>query len=66
VGSFLSPGELNLIDIHCPVALNFGNDMIVSSEIEKGSCPDVTDTGVFLLEEATSESGSSLLSEQSG
>jgi hypothetical protein len=59
-----SPGELSLINILRPVVLNFGNDLHVLSKILKGSCTDVTDTGLFLVEEeAISESGSSLLTE---
>ena len=62
VGFCSSSSYVDLISILRPVALNFGKDLDASSKIEKGSCPDVTDVGLFLLDEvATSESGSSQL-----
>jgi hypothetical protein len=54
---------LNSINKLRPVALNFGKDLLVSSKIQKGSCSVIPDTGLFLLEEATSDSGSSQLTE---
>ena len=46
-----------------PFALNFGKHLLVLSKIKKRSCLVVPDVGVFLLQEATSDSGSSLLTE---
>ena len=54
---------VNLINKLRPVALNFGKDLLVSSKIKEGSCSLIPDTGLFLLEDATSYSGSSLLTE---
>jgi len=56
-------GGPNLINKLRPVALNFGKDLLVSSKIKKGSCSLIYDTRLFLLEEATSDSGSYLLTE---
>jgi hypothetical protein len=56
-------GGLNLINKLRPVSFNFGKDLLVSSKIKKGSCPFIAETGLFLLEEGTSDSGSSLLAD---
>jgi hypothetical protein len=63
IGSCSSPGELHLIKLLCPVALNFGKDLDVSSKIKNGSCAAVSITTLFLLEYAVSESTCSLLTE---
>jgi hypothetical protein len=63
VGFCSSPGELNLISILPPVALNFGNDFEVSSRILKGSCNVVSNTRMFLLVEAIADSDRPLFRE---
>ena len=54
---------LNLINKLRPVELNFGKDLLVSSKIKKVSCSLISDKERFLLEEATSDSGSYLITE---
>ena len=61
MGSYFSPGNLNLIIKLRPVVLNFGKDFEVSSRIKNGSSFVVSDPEMFLLEEATSKSGSPCL-----
>ncbi len=52
IGSCSSPGELNIINKLRPVVLNLGKDLLVSYKILKGSCTDVPDPRIFLLEDA--------------
>ena len=63
MGSTCSAWGLSIINKIRPVALNFGKDLLVSSKIKKGSCSLISGTGLFLLEEATSDYGSTLLTE---
>ena len=63
MGSCFSPCNLNLIIKLRPVILNFGKVFEVSSKIKKGSSFVVSYPEMFLLDEGTPESGSSLLTE---